>query len=169
MNEIITKQLILKKVQENHLQQIFEIWTDSEACKYMFDSHWSNVDELYVVLEEDDEYFCFAAFMPDGNDIVATCRISLEGDNGEWDLGYNVHKAFWGKGFATEMVQALLTFGRESLGVTTVVAFVAKANIASCKVLEKCGFEIVDESSFTKKGTDTVFPTYEYRLEIKNV
>jgi len=162
--KLATKQLRLEKVRKEHLPQIFEIWSDSEAGKYMVDSDWGSAEELNVILEEqDDDYYSFAAFEHDGDEVVATCRISLE--DGGWDIGFNVRKTHWGKGFATEMVQALIGFGRE-LGADAICSSAAKANGASCRVLEKCGFEIVGESSFVKKSLDIIWVRNDYRIKI---
>ena len=169
MKELFAKQLILKEIRKEHLPQIFDIWSDVEAGQYMYDTHWASVDELNVVLEanNDDDYYGFAAFLStsghehDKDYVVATCRISLY-DDGEWEIGYNVRKNHWGKGFATEMVQTLVAFAKE-LGATAVVTSVAQANAASCRVLEKCGFVVERESSFTKKSTDIVFVCNDYR------
>ena len=165
MKRLVTKRLTLQEAQKENLQQVFEIWSDSEAGKYMFDTHWASADELAVILEGGENYFSFVALLPDSDDVVATCRISSERTDGEWDIGYNVHKDHWGKGFATEMVKGLLSFAKE-LEATSVVASVAQANVASCKVLEKCGFVIDGESSFTKKSTDIVYACNNYRFII---
>ena len=163
MKKLLTKQLILEEVRREHLPQIFEIWSDAEAGKYMHDSHWTSVDELDVILEanKDDDYFGFAALLPESDCVVATCRISKHDD--EWDIGYNVRKTHWGKGYATEMVRALIEFAK-GIGATAIVTTVAQENIASCRVLEKCGFVVEGTGSFTKKSTDVVLASSDYRL-----
>jgi len=158
MKKLITRQLVLEEVRREHLPQIFEIWSDAENGKYMYDSHWASVDELNVILEanEDDDYFGFAALLPDSGRVVGTCRLSMH--EGEWDIGYNVRKTHWGRGYATEMVCALIELAKE-LGAAAIVTTVAQANVASCRVLEKCGFVV--------EGTDVVLLNNDYRLVLE--
>ncbi len=53
------------------------------------------------------------------------------------EIGYRLHKAFWGKGYATELTHALIKWGFEHLSVTKLVAFIHPENVASRRVLEK--------------------------------
>jgi RimJ/RimL family protein N-acetyltransferase len=55
-------------------------------------------------------------------------------------IGYFVDKNEWGKGYATEMVQAVLQLAFEKLKLHRVYANCDIGNIASQKVLEKIGF-----------------------------
>lgn len=58
--------------------------------------------------------------------------------NGE--LGYTFHRAHWGKGYATEAVDQLLTFGFPTLGLQRIAATCHPENQGSTRVLEKNGF-----------------------------
>jgi RimJ/RimL family protein N-acetyltransferase len=75
------------------------------------------------------------------DDRVAGNVVSFERD-GEREVGYWIGREFWGQGIATK---ALLEF----LGHVTarpLFAHVAKHNIASIRVLEKCGFVVYGEA-----------------------
>ena len=56
------------------------------------------------------------------------------------EVWYKIDLYHWGKGFATEAVKALLSFGFHELNLHRIEAGCATENIASAKVLEKCGF-----------------------------
>jgi len=64
---------------------------------------------------------------------------------GGLEIGYWVHPAFVGRGFATRAAQALTTIGLGLRGVTHIEIHHDKANIASSRVPLKLGFEMVDE------------------------
>jgi RimJ/RimL family protein N-acetyltransferase len=74
-------------------------------------------------------------------------------ESGERDVGYWLGREFWGRGYATRALAILL-------GVVTdrpLHARVAKHNIGSLRVLEKCGFAIVGEDRWPSgKGPDDV-------------
>ncbi len=64
----------------------------------------------------------------------------VEIDQGCIELGYVIHPIHWGKGFATEMLHAVIPvlLGKGYFGVKT-GAFCE--NIASIRVMEKCGMQ----------------------------
>ncbi len=61
--------------------------------------------------------------------------------SGEREVGYWLGREFWGRGVATAALRAFLTDeARRPL-----YAHVARHNVASRRVLEKCGFALIDE------------------------
>ena len=69
------------------------------------------------------------------------CGLKLMSENNEIDLGYRFQKKFWGKSFATEAAMASLKFGFEIKKLERIIGRAMTANIASIKVLEKCGMK----------------------------
>ena len=61
-------------------------------------------------------------------------------DNGSWEIGYHTVKAMTGRGYATEAVRAFLPVMMERLSLSEVDGICDANNIASRRVLEKCGF-----------------------------
>ena len=61
----------------------------------------------------------------------------------EVELGYRLHKAAWGNGYATEGSRALIDKGFTEHGVERVVAFTMVVHVASRRVLEKAGLRYV--------------------------
>jgi RimJ/RimL family protein N-acetyltransferase len=57
------------------------------------------------------------------------------------DVGYAFLEAFWGGGFATEAAAASLAYGRDVLGLDTIVAITKPANLGSIAVLKKIGMK----------------------------
>ena len=66
---------------------------------------------------------------------------------GEREVGYWLGRDYWGRGIAT---QALTDF-LDLINTRPLYAHVAKHNIASKRVLEKCGFHVVAEDKFFSK------------------
>lgn len=60
---------------------------------------------------------------------------------GEREVGYWLGKEYWGKGIATRALEQFL----KQIETRPLYAHVAKQNIASRRVLEKCGFTISGE------------------------
>ena len=63
---------------------------------------------------------------------------------GEREVGYWLGKEFWGKGIATSALEEFL----KTIEARPLYAHVAKHNVSSKRVLEKCGFTIAGEDRF---------------------
>jgi RimJ/RimL family protein N-acetyltransferase len=66
---------------------------------------------------------------------------------GEREVGYWLGKEYWGKGIASQGLTQFL----EYIETRPLYAHVAKHNIASRRVLEKCGFKVAAEDKFFSK------------------
>jgi RimJ/RimL family protein N-acetyltransferase len=84
--------------------------------------------------------FCAVELLDRGEIIGAAGLQHLEGGP-EVEVGYRFLKEHWGRGYATESALASLAFGFEELGLDRIVAVALGTNVASRRVLEKCGLE----------------------------
>ncbi|RPI32222.1 MAG: N-acetyltransferase [Chloroflexota bacterium] len=64
---------------------------------------------------------------------------------GEREVGYWLGREFWGKGIATRALSEFLG----QVSIRPLFARVAKHNLGSKRVLEKCGFVVSGEGSFS--------------------
>ena len=78
-------------------------------------------------------------------DETVGCAALKEIHSGQGDVGYYIDPARWGEGLATQAVRAVCAFAFEDLGLWRVTAHPLAENIASCRVLEKAGFELAEE------------------------
>jgi RimJ/RimL family protein N-acetyltransferase len=92
--------------------------------------------------------------------IVAGHIVSWE-QSGKQEVGYWIGKEYWGKGIAISAVSELLGF----LKVRPLYAYVAKHNIASLKVLKRCGFKISSEANVSSKSLDKEVEEFILKLE----
>jgi RimJ/RimL family protein N-acetyltransferase len=64
-------------------------------------------------------------------------------------VGYGLLKPAWGRGFATEMAEAVLRYAFADLGLPRVAGIASLPNVASQHVLGKIGLERRGERAFT--------------------
>ena len=95
-----------------------------------FDDHWAK-----ILADEDS---LIRTIVAKGE--VAGHVLSFERD-GRREVGYWVARDHWGRGVATAALVAFL--GEEKL--RPLYAGVLPANLGSLRVLEKCGFAVIDE------------------------
>jgi ribosomal-protein-alanine N-acetyltransferase len=83
---------------------------------------------LALVAKEGDKFIGSFAILP------------VDGTN-EIQIGYSLLKECWGKGYSTEITKASVDYVFDVLKLGQVVALTEKGNVASQKVLLKCGFK----------------------------
>lgn len=128
--------LQLRDVEDEDLPIFFEHQRDPEATRMAaftardrdaFMTHWKEI--------LGDETIAKKTIVSDGR--VAGNIVSFD-RNGEREIGYWIGREHWGKGVATRALSAFLSEVR----VRPLLARVAKDNLGSIRVLEKCGFTI---------------------------
>ncbi|ALO67685.1 hypothetical protein AS189_15855 [Arthrobacter alpinus] len=90
-------------------------------------------------LLENRTAFSLAAVM-DGKTIGSVGIWTTDAHDRNGELGYTFHRAYWGKGYASEAVAMLLSFGFTTLGFERITATCHPENQGSIRVLEKNGF-----------------------------
>lgn len=142
-------EVLLREVREDDLPIFFEHQADPEANRMAafeargrdaFMAHWAKI--------ADDASAVTRTVLLRG--LVAGNVVSWVHD-GERDVGYWIGKDHWGKGVATRALAAFL----EQLETRPLHAHVAAHNVASVRVLEKCGFT-VRERTTAEEGHDEV-------------
>jgi len=91
---------------------------------------------LALVLKETDEFLGWAGIKVEHN---------VNEHEEFFDLGYRLIEKHWSKGYATEATNALLKYGFTSLNLDVICAYAFTAHVASCRVLQKCGFRVVGD------------------------
>lgn len=84
--------------------------------------------------------------------VIGGCSLSRE--RGELEVSYQLLPRFWGQGFATEAVAAILAWAHEHLHDSGVIAVTQAANSASLGLLARLGF--VARERFVEFGADQV-------------
>lgn len=141
----MTSVILLRDVTETDLPIFYEQQLDLEANamaafpardRESFMVHWTKIMA--------DESVILKTILFDGQ--VAGNIVCWE-QSGEREVGYWLGKEFWGKGIATKALSEFLN----QVKTRPLVAHVAKQNIASRRVLEKCGFKFVREDKYLDK------------------
>jgi RimJ/RimL family protein N-acetyltransferase len=137
----------LREVVEEDLAILFDHQLDPEANRMAafpardrdaFMAHWKT-----SVLG--DPHAIVRTVVVDGE--VAGNVVSF-GQPGQRQVGYWIGREFWGRGIATNAVLAFLEIDRER----PLLAHVARGNLGSIRVLEKCGFRRSGEGTSTVRG-----------------
>ncbi len=85
----------------------------------------------------------------------------LEGEMKRHEVGYSVLEAFRNRGYASEALRGLLSWGATRLNATEVIGRCAKDNVASQRVLEKAGMTFFAKEATQEHGEVLVYK-FEY-------
>jgi len=96
---------------------------------------------------------------------LGTCGFgALDVARGVGDIGYVIAKPYWGQGYATEAVAAVLQFGFLQLGLRVIEAQAFPENIASLRVMAKLGLRYYETRTMSQEpGVSR--PVYVWQLE----
>jgi RimJ/RimL family protein N-acetyltransferase len=140
--EPVGNEVLLRDVQESDLPIFFEQQLDPEATQMAaFPSRDRDAFMAHWVKIMADETTTLRTIVFHGR--VAGNIVSWE-HSGERNVGYWLGKEYWGRGIATEAVSQLL----RQVKARPLCAHVAKHNVASIRVLQKCGFAISGDARF---------------------
>jgi RimJ/RimL family protein N-acetyltransferase len=160
----------LRDVEADDLPLFFEHQRDPIAVAMVafdsrdraaFDEHWAKLladdsclkKTILVVSAVSAENPVASAVSAENHVVSAvSAENQVAGNIGSWtaegkrEVGYWIDRAFWGRGVATEALSAFLCLEQ----TRPLYAEVAKHNVASIRVLQKCGFKLshsVEEAS----------------------
>lgn len=142
-----TKRLILRPFESEDAETVFECWeSDPEVTRYMFWTSHNDIEKTreWLAFEvgqiEKDDWYRFAIVLKDTNELIGTGLIYYEDEVSSWEVGYNLGRKYWGKGYTTEAMEEILSFAGSELGIQEFVGRFAKENPASGNVMRKLGF-----------------------------
>ena len=147
--EIHTARLSLREMTEDDFDFFEEMETNEACLRYESDSVPTQeaIDEKFRRTLEDKNKAPRARYR------WVVCTQSAEEPIGrvvlwqideairEWEIGWDVHPAHWGKGYAPEAAQAVLQFAFRDLKVHRVQALCNDENVNSEKVMIKIGMK----------------------------
>ncbi|WP_289658565.1 GNAT family N-acetyltransferase [Flavobacterium panacagri] len=144
---IETERLILNRITEKDVSEIFALRSNPEIMKYIPRPLAKTTDDALehiqmikdkietntginwaIRLKNDPKLFGFIGFY------------RLQPENYRAEIGYMILPEFHGKGFVPEAVKRLTKYGFEDLKLHSIEAVIDPENYASEKVLQKCDF-----------------------------
>ncbi|WP_334092742.1 glutamine-hydrolyzing GMP synthase [Helicobacter typhlonius] len=101
-----------------------------------------------------------------GNAGLNHTEISLKGKTQKIvEIGYLLHRNFWGKGYGSEVARMCVKYGFETLGLEEVYCLIKEDNKASIKVAKMLEMELIGKHIKNYKGKE--LPHCVFRLEKK--
>jgi RimJ/RimL family protein N-acetyltransferase len=88
----------------------------------------------------DGEWWMATIADPDDTTVFGDLALHLGWGGRAAEVGYTLHTPHWGRGYATEAVDLVLDWLLDAYPITRIFATLHPDNVASARVLERCGF-----------------------------
>lgn len=146
-----SQRLHLKPVMLSDLDHIHELYLLPESHKYNTSSIPQNIEETRQLLEqwilegkgESAKNFVYTINRNEDRQFIGLIAIYLKKEKyRNAEVWFRLNPSQWNKGYATEALRTLITFGFSILGLHRIEGGCAIGNAASGKVLEKAGMTL---------------------------
>ena len=146
MPDLMTPRLRLRRLTMRDAQDIFRYSRDPEVARHvLWDAHRSIGDSrayLRYMLRRyrGHEPASWGIEHLDSGRIIGTIGFMwIQEDNNAAEVGYSLARDFWGKGYMTEALRAVIQYGFDGLNLNRIEAQHETTNPASGAVMRKCG------------------------------
>ncbi len=150
---IETTRLVLQRLRYEDAEEIFYGYASKpEATRYVSWPTHKRIkdtrDYLKFAITDWDVGvdYSFGIRLKETSQLIGTFGIT--NDQGKLQFGYIFSPTQWGRGYATEVCQAMMPLLKAQLNVYRISTFVDAENIASAKVLQKSG--LIEEARLSK-------------------
>jgi RimJ/RimL family protein N-acetyltransferase len=139
---LTTERLLLRRFTEADADALHALDNDPDVMRYL---NGGKPTPREVIVREELPHFIRSGFFATEDRSTGAfigwfhLRPARGGAPDEPELGYRLHKEFWGRGYATEGSLALIEHAFRELGARRVFAQTMAVNLGSRRVMEKCG------------------------------
>ena len=143
-----TERLVLRPFAADDLEPLYAIYSDEGVARWLYNEPRSLEETREQLARKvggaslggEGEWLSAAAVLAETGELVADIALLWASEaHRQGELGFVVHPAHQGNGYATEAARPLLAFAFETLGLHRVVGRLEPRNAGSARVLEKLG------------------------------
>lgn len=142
---LVTPRLTLRKIALSDVSDVYEyareesvtrylLWSPHDSEGYTFE-YLQNVQAAY----RRGDFYDWGIEITETKKMIGTCGFtSFDHDHNRAEVGYVLNPAFWGNGYATEALRAVIAYGFRELEIERIEAHYMAENAPSRRVMEKC-------------------------------
>ena len=152
---IKTQRLYITKFYETMAESVRANSLDEDNRRFVPDEVFETIDEAREVISaivsfysDDEAPQIYAVHLKNGQHIGHVQAVPIPDG---WEAGFHIAKPFTGKGYAAEAIKAFLPEIMKRLDIPEIFGITHTDNIASRRVLEKCGFTRLHEEPEQEK------------------
>jgi len=138
-----TTRLVLRRPQDSDAEAILEYGSDPEVLEHLI---WPGVTTLEAAKTSLHEYLMpnpgvFIIEVKDEQKCIGSFDLRLIPEHQKANFGFCINSKYWGRGYMTEVLEAMIDACFKELKLNRVEASHFKGNEASGRVMMKCGMQ----------------------------
>ena len=143
-----TERLILRAITPEDRYSVFENFSDPDVAKWFFETPFSKIEQAdqiirtFIMNADKGIGFTWAILLKDSGKFIGTCSYENYLAQKQGEIGFDLGKKFWGKGYMAEALREIINFGFTVLGLMEIEANTYSHNVNSKRLLEKLGFKL---------------------------
>ncbi|AIK39061.1 acetyltransferase family protein [Bacillus pseudomycoides] len=143
-----TERLKLRELTLLDAETMFYYFEKASVIRYFGMDSFQNMEQVKNTIQtfrkryEEGNVLRWGIELKGTNQLIGTFGFHLINQNHKRaEIGYELDDTYWGKGYASEALQAILTYGFETLQLIRIAAVVYTENEASHRLLKRAGFQ----------------------------
>ena len=144
---LFTERLHLRQFQPTDAEALFAIRSDPDVMEFLGLKPHQSLDDAYAAIErfqtlyEHREAIIWGMALKDEEMLIGSCLFFHFGPEFRYaETGYELNRAYWRQGLASEAMSAILTYGFDELDFHRIEANIDLRNTRSRNLLLKLGF-----------------------------
>lgn len=174
--------LRLRRMEREDVPVLLDYWSDPEVVKHMNIPPFETQEDVWQMihllngLSQSEDAIRWGIELKSSGMLIGSCGYNVWELAGAYrgEIGYDLGRPYWRKGYMTEALHMLLSFGYHTMGLNRIEALVVPENASSRSLLRILGFQeegLLREYQMTKSGfTDLLMYSLlkrDYELSIK--
>ena len=166
-SKLKSDRLLLRKFKLDDAQEMFDNWaSDIEVTKYVSWSTHQSVETTKAIIQgwveeykNNSKTFRYAIALKSSGSLIGAIDVVNFHDNAP-EIGYCLSRKYWNNGYMTEACKTLIKYLFD-IGYKKIIVRAAEKNIASVRVIEKCGFTFIKKETRLFKSEEITINRYE--------
>lgn len=142
-----TSRLILREIGNEDIKSIFSIFSNSGVTRFYGMEPMENVNQAKQLITnftksyQKNQGIRWGIVKKEDNELLGTIGFNnWVPKNKRAEIGYDLHPSNWRKGYATEAIQCVMSYGFSEMDLNRIGAIVYLENKASSQLLKSIGF-----------------------------
>ncbi|WP_368505143.1 GNAT family N-acetyltransferase [Alkalihalophilus sp. As8PL] len=139
-----TERCFVRTFQKSDYIDVKKLYVNEEVRKFLGGTRQENSIEVVLdeMLNSSPNSYYWVVREKHTDSFIGLVSIDPHHDGIYYEISYQFLPNWWGKGYATEVVQLLIRYGLNELKLSKVIAETQTANTSSCRLLERLGMEL---------------------------
>lgn len=166
---ITLERIYLRQFNLNDLNDVFEYASSPNVTRFLTWNPHKNLNDtkdflINVATKYDSSTYRWAICLKENNKLIGSIDVvRFNKEKEEVEIGYVLNEKYHNQGYMSEAFKGVINFLFNEVKVKKILACYVLGNIASKKVMEKCGLKkenLIKEISLPLKNHKTVYIEY---------